>query len=231
MMIQTNYQKRKNLELFKDFENPLGLYLSQIQNYNPIYKRFFSLNETNYNSINLDNKYYLTSVAYDEKEKEYNCRVKNLINNKSKDSEVFFKMAPLLDPYKYLIGKYDVENPNLFHLPSISSTEEHPKIANENNSAYVDGFFVFLTSKLLHDYQFTHGLDFYGSFLAIKNNFKLNVFDDIEHLNNSEFFNKHKSVLFDIDEYEHLFKNNKCQIPINIDHNSTLKSQISLKSQ
>jgi hypothetical protein len=169
-------------------------------------------------------------VNYNEKEKEYNCRVKNLINNKSKDSEVFFKMAPLLDPYKYLIGKYDVENPNLFHLPSISSTEDHPKIDNHNNSAYVDGFFVFLTSKLLHDYQFTPGLDFYGSFLAIKNNFKLNVFDDIEHLNNSEFFNKHKSVLFDIDEYEHLFKNNKCQIPINIDHHSTLNSQISINS-
>ena len=87
-----------------------------------------------------------------------------------------------------------------------------------------------LTSKLLHDYHFTPGLDFYGSFLAIKNNFKLNVFDDIEHLNNSEFFNKHKGVLFDIDEYEHLFKNNKCQIPIHIDHKSTINSQMSINS-
>jgi hypothetical protein len=83
---------------------------------------------------------------------------------------------------------------------------------------------------LLHDHHFIHGLDFYGSFLAIKNNFKLNVFDDIEHLNNSDFFNKHKSILFDIEDYEHLFKNNNRQIPINIDHNSTLKSQISINS-
>jgi hypothetical protein len=235
MMIQTNYQKRKNHELFKCFENPSGLHLSQAQNYNPIYKRFFNLNETNYNNINLDNKLYITSVIYnanDADEKSYNCRVKNIINNKSKDCDVFFKMAPLLDPYKYLIGKYDIENRNLFNLPNISSTDEtvHPKIANQNNSAYVDGFFVFLTSKLLHDQHFIHGLDFYGSFLAIKNNFKLNVFDDIEHLNNSEFFNKHKSILFDIDDYEHLFKNNNRQIPINIDHNSTLKSQISINS-
>jgi hypothetical protein len=232
MMIQTNYQKRKNLELFKGFENPLGLHLSNVQNYNPIYKRFFSLNDTNYNNINLDNKFYITSVCYnadDENEKAYNCRVKNIVNNKSKDSAVFFKMAPLLDPYKYLIGKYDVENYNLFNLPNISSVV-HPKIANENNSAYVDGFFVFLTGKLLNDHHFIHGIDFYGSFLAIKNNFKINVFDDIEHLNNSAFFNKHKSVLFDIDDYEHLFKNNNYQIPINIDHNSTLNSQISLNS-
>ena len=232
MMIQCNYQKRKNLELFKGFENPLGLHLSHVQNYNPIYKRFFSLNDTNYNNINLDNKFYITSVSYnanDENEKSYNCRVKNIVNNKSKDSDVFFKMAPLLDPYKYLIGKYDVENDALFNLPDISSTV-HPKIANQHNSAYVDGFFVFLTSKLLHDHHFTHGLDFYGSFLAIKNNFKINVFDDIEHLNNSAFFNKHKSVLFDIADYEHLFKNNNYQIPINIDHNSTLNSQISINS-
>lgn len=232
MMIQTNYQKRKNLDLFKGFENPLGLHLSQVQNYNPIYKRFFSLNETNYNNINLDNKLYITSVCYnanDENDQAYNCRVKNIINNKSKDIDVFFKMAPLLDPYKYLIGKYDVENPNLFNLPNISSTV-HPKIENQNNSAYVDGFFVFLTSKLLNDQNFIHGLDFYGSFLAIKNNFKINVFDDIEHLNNSVFFNKHKSVLFDVDDYEHLFKNNNCQIPINIDHSTTLNSQISINS-
>jgi hypothetical protein len=89
---------------------------------------------------------------------------------------------------------------------------------------------VFLTSKLLHEHHFTHGIDFYGSFLAIKHNFKINVFDDIEHLNNSDFFNKHKSILFDIADYEHLFKNNKRQIPINIDHSSTLKSQISINS-
>ena len=232
MMIQTNYQKRKNIDLFKCFENPLGLHLSQVQNYNPIYKRFFSLNDTNYNNINLDNKLYITNVSYNannEDEEAYSCRVKNVINNKSKDCDVFFKMAPLLDPYKYLIGKYDVENQNLFNLPHISSVV-HPKIANQQNSAYVDGFFVFLTSKLLHDHNFIHGLDFYGSFLAIKNNFKLNVFDDIEHLNNSDFFNKHKNILFDIDDYEHLFKNNNRQIPINIDHNSTLKSQMSINS-
>ena len=232
MMIQTNYQKRKNTELFKCFENPSGLHLSQTQNYNPIYKRIFSLNDTNYNNINLDNKFYITSVCYDatnENEQAHNCRVKNIVNQKSKDSDVFFKMAPLLDPYKYLIGKYDIDNNNLFNLPNISSTD-HPKIANHNNSAYVDGFFVFLTSKLLHEHHFPHGIDFYGSFLAIKHNFKINVFDDIEHLNNSDFFNKHKSILFDIDDYEHLFKNNKLQIPINIDHSSTLKSQISINS-
>ena len=31
-------------------------------------------------------------------------------NNKIKEKEVFFKLAPLLDPYKYLVGKYDIND-------------------------------------------------------------------------------------------------------------------------
>jgi len=61
-MIEINYQKRKNTELFKTLEDSNLLFLSKTQNYIPIYKRFFSLNETNYNNINLNNKFYLSSV-------------------------------------------------------------------------------------------------------------------------------------------------------------------------
>ena len=57
-MINVNYQKRKNTELFKSLEDSNSLFLSDTQNYIPIYKRFFSLNETNYNSVNLNHKYF-----------------------------------------------------------------------------------------------------------------------------------------------------------------------------
>ena len=43
-MIKIDYQKRKNLELFKSLENPDTTFLSKPQNYIPIYKRFFELN-------------------------------------------------------------------------------------------------------------------------------------------------------------------------------------------
>ena len=36
--------------------------LYNIQNYIPIYSRFFDLNETNYNGIQLNQKYYLQNV-------------------------------------------------------------------------------------------------------------------------------------------------------------------------
>jgi hypothetical protein len=233
-MIEVNYQKRKNIELFKSLEDPESLFLSNAQNYIPIYTKFFSLNETNYNSINLNNKWYISSINSSTDDYNlYNCRVKNIVNNKTKDKNVFFKMAPLLDPYKYLIGKYNVLDEKLFNLPNLDSTEEtcHPKFIDINNSAYVDGLFLYLTSTLLHSHNFSHGVDYYGSFLGIKNDFVINVFDDIDYLNNSDFFNKNKNILFKIDDYEHLFQDeNQKLAPIKIQHNSSAKSQISIKS-
>jgi hypothetical protein len=229
-----NYQKRKNLELFKCLEKPETLFLSNAQNYIPIYNKFFTLNDSNYNSINLNNKWYISNVKEGEDDFHlFNCRLKNIHNNKVKDKDVFFKMAPLLDPFKYLIGKYNVNDEKLFALPKINSTEldSHSKFIDQNNSAYVDGMFVFLSSNLIHSHDFIHGVDYYGSFLGIKNNFILNVFDDIDYLNESDYFNKNKNVLFKIDDYDHLFQDENQKLkPITIQHNSSAKSQISIKS-
>ena len=61
-MFNVNYQKRKNLELFKSLENPKTMFLSNAQNYIPIYNKFFTLNDSNYNSINLNNKWFISNV-------------------------------------------------------------------------------------------------------------------------------------------------------------------------
>jgi hypothetical protein len=234
-MIDVNYQKRKNTEFFKSLENPKLLFLSNTQNYIPIYTRFFSLNDTNYNNINLNNKWFITNVNDRNKENEnlHYCQIKNVETNKTKNKEVFFKMAPLLDPYKYLIGKYDITNPNIFNLPSLTSdkTNTMEKILDVNNSSYTDGFFSFLSSNLIHKHGFLHGVDYYGSYLSIKNKFNINVFDDLEYLTNSIFFNKNKNILFTIDNYDHLFNDEKTKLnPIEIGNNCTLKSHESIKS-
>jgi hypothetical protein len=237
-MFTINYQKRKNTELFKRFEEPGTLFLSKTQNYIPIYTRFFNLNDTNYNSINLNNKWFISNIETEGKiennDNLFMCRIKNIDTNKVKDREVFFKMAPLLDPYKYMIGKYDLTNPKLFNLPKLMSSIEdcNPKFIDTNNSAYVDGLFLFLSSQLRHNFKFIHGVDYYGSFLAIKNDFKINVFDDIDYLNNSEFFNKNKNILFKIDEYEHLFQNEQTKLkPLTIGNNVSLKSVASFNNE
>ena len=247
-MMKVNYQKRKNLELFQSLEDSASLFLSKTQNYIPVYKRFFELNETNFNNINLNHKWFITSVDIGEEDEDeevedeeeeveaeinaadadadadaadessstfddfphiFNCRIKNIQTNKTKDKEVFFKMAPLLDPLKYLMGKYNnIAEKDLFALPSLHSTEIncHPKILDANNSAYVDGLFLFLSSNLIAAHNFSHGVEYYGSFLALKHNFMVNIFDDIEYLRNSDFFVKHKNgELFSVDDYSHLF--------------------------
>ena len=234
-MINVNYQKKKNIELFKSLEDSGSLFISNAQNYIPIYNKFFSLNETNFNGINLNNKWQISSVK--EKLEDdinlYDCRIKNITNNKVKDKDVFFKMAPLLDPYKYLIGKYNVTDERLFNLPKINSTNAEciEKVLDYNNAAYVDGTFLYLSSQLIHTFGFYHGVEYYGSFLGIKNNFTINVFDDIDYLNNSDFFNKNKNTLFKIDSYEHLFQNETEKLkPIKIDHNTSARSELSIQS-
>jgi hypothetical protein len=230
-----NYQKRKNTELFKSLETTDSLFLSNTQNYIPIYSRFFNLNETNYNGINLNHQLFISTVKgnHTENKNLFKCGAKNIDNNKVLERNVFFKIAPLLDPYKYLIGKYNHTDPELFNLPLLDSIEQkcNSKILDPNNSAYVDGFFSFLTSILVHKNRFLHGLDYYGSFLGIKNDYKLDVFDDIDYLNSSDFFNKNKNSLFTIDDYQHLFKDNETKlVPLNIDHSSSAKSALSIKS-
>jgi hypothetical protein len=235
-MITINYQKRKNIELFKNFEEPTSLFLSKAQNYIPIYTRFFNLNDNNYNSINLNNKWYISNIneQIENNDNLFMCRIKNIDTNKVKDRAIFFKMAPLLDPYKYMIGKYDISNTKLFNLPKLNSSVEdcNSKFIDINNSAYVDGLFLFLSSQLRNTYKFIHGVEYYGSFLGIKNEFKINVFDDIDYLNNSDFFNKNKNILFKIDDYEHLFQNEQTKLkPLTIGNNISLKSLKSVDNE
>jgi hypothetical protein len=234
-MMTIHYQKRKNQELFKQFEEPISLFLSKPQNYIPIYTRFFGLNETNYNGINFNNKWFLSRVEERIEEGNDNlfyCKVKNTDTNKVVSKEVFFKMAPLLDPYKYMIGKYDMTNPDLFTLPRLQSSLEtcNPKFLDPNNAAYVDGLFAFLSSLLQNTHKFVHSVAYYGSYLALKKEFKLNIYDDIDYLTSSDFFNKNKDTLFKVDNYDHLFQlslNPKLK-PLHIGDNVSLKSLGSL---
>lgn len=236
-MAQFTYQKRKNQELFKSLEEPTSLFLSKTQNYIPIYKQFFALNTTNYNNINLNHKWYLSSVKerLDDTVNLFDCRIKNIDSQKVKDKEIFFKMAPLLDPVRYLIGKYDCNDSKLFELPNIESTEmdTYPKMLDPNNAAYVDGFFVFISSNLIYSNNFINGVDYYGSFLAIKNDFKLNIFDDLEYLVGSDFFIKNKNVLFNVENYDHIMQDlmgPQKLTPLIIGNNVSAKSNISAKS-
>lgn len=196
-MMDFSYKKNDNKDLFKNFTQDRFLNLENPQNYIPLYSMFFTLNETNFNNINLYNNNYLSAVHSKLSNNIFNCSIIDKTNG-IKEKKVFFKYSPLLDPTKYIIGKYDLDD-KLLNLPKLNNVKSYPKTRDPNNSSYVDSFFTYLTSRLLNTFNFIHGVDFYGSYIAHKHNFQFNIADDIEYLNDSEFFHKNRGILFEVD--------------------------------
>lgn len=215
-----HYEKRKNNKFFENIQTNRKIEMSRMQNFIPIYSKFFSLNETNYNSINLNHELYVSKILNKEYEDDntFYCELKHILNPDFKvEQKTFIKMAPLLEPYKYLFGKYsDYDSSNLFNMPTIIQPNNvHSKISDENNSSYVDSFFCYLSSQLLNKHKILNCIDFYGSFLGLKKNYKINIIDDIEYLIESDYFNKNQNKLFQIEDYSHLIYKPKLE-PITI---------------
>ena len=201
------YKKVKNEHIFEYLEKS-ELSLHNLQNYIPIYNKFFNLNEDNYNNINLNQKYSINKIQSIINRNTISGFLSNTENNQEIEKQIFIKFSPLLDPLKYLTGKYDTNNEKIFALPGLNNNDDIiPKLYDINNSAYVDGFFTYLSSLLLNKFNFTNGLDYYGSYLGNKENFYYNIVDDIEYLNESSFFHENKNSLFKIENeyYNDLF--------------------------
>jgi hypothetical protein len=224
--MELNYRKNNNKELFETINKEEYLDLEAIQNYIPLYNQYFNLNNTNYNSINLNNKLKLDSILEKESYNKFLGTVIDSSNNKH-TTKIFVKFSPLIDPIKYMLGKYD-NSYNILELPKYSHGDEtescifdtnsedyrikYQKILDPNNSAYIDGFFSFLSSGLLNDHNFYNGINYYGGFLGIKNKYKLDVSEDIEYLAESDHFHNHRNSLFileDNDKVRFFFNNTK----------------------
>ena len=233
-MFQIYYQKKNNKDLFKGLEKRKELGLSKLQNYIPIYESFFTTTKKNFNTFNLNQKYHIERIIEPIKEdehqhlqnditkKKYLCQVVEYDKEGSPihkmNKNIFFKCCPLLDPLKYMIGKYD--DISLCELPTChtknkdtatTTTIIHDKITRTNNASYVDGFFTYLTSQLKNTHGFLHGLDFYGSFLGIQTPFKVDVIDDLDYLYESDFFRKNNGVLFDMDDHPYIKQMNNSE--------------------
>lgn len=171
-------------DLTNDY-NPFRI--NGIQTYNPLYAQFLSLNDLTNESVQLNHKYHIVDSQ----------TVKDISTGINHTKPVFIKYSPLLDPIRFMIGKYAPDGSAIYNLPQLNSVG-YPKLDDKNNAAYTDCFFYYLTSKVLHDYHFVHGTDFYGSFLGVQDKYKMNVADDIEYLNTSPYFNENLNKLFTI---------------------------------
>ena len=160
--------------------------ITQYQSYNPIYNMWFSLHENNFNSITLNNKYHMKTMD----------TVIDRLTDIEEKRDVFIKYSPLLDPLRYMGGKYETVRPIIHNLPTLENTDVCAKIKDKNNMAYVDCFFSYLSSQLLNKNDVIHGIDYFGSFLGIQEQFKMDITDDYEYLQSSSFFNNNVDKLF-----------------------------------
>ena len=173
-------------------------HIESIQSYNPIYKNWFSLDNSNFNRIALNHKFHMvdmnTVINYNDNDNDNDNDNENKIIN----TPVFIKYSPLLDPVKYMVGKYESHKDILTILPSLENNLTYSKIKDFNNMAYVDCFFSYLSSQLLTTHSFLNGIDFYGSFVGIQKKHKMDITDDYEYLQSSPFFIANNKILFNI---------------------------------
>uniref|UniRef100_A0A6C0JR64 Protein kinase domain-containing protein n=1 Tax=viral metagenome TaxID=1070528 RepID=A0A6C0JR64_9ZZZZ len=183
--LEKNYQQ--NPEDIDHEYNPF--HINNLQNYNPIYSLFFDLTEKSFNKIALNHKFHfinMNTVMHSETKEELN-------------QPVFIKYSPLIDPIRYMAGKYKDDMDKLQLLPNpFSNQDTFPKINYYNNTSYTDNFFSFLSSKILHQHNFTNGIDYYGSFLGVQKKFKTNISDDLDYLNSSDYFSEKVNKLFTV---------------------------------
>ena len=223
-----NYTKPKPIEVAtleeKDVAEDNDYYpfhIEHLQSYNPTYSLFFDLTEQNYNRIALNNRYHIRNttevIAADLTVEE---------------KPIFIKFSPLLDPLRYMIGKYEILQKDQNPLPKLETPEIETQISQKiyctNNASYVDCFFSYLTSQLLHTHGFIHGTDFYGSFLGIQEKYRINVIDDYDYLQGSVFFASKKGKLFEVDDalmnemFEYGSRKNKQKLQIQEDDDAQI---------
>jgi len=162
--------------------------IDKFQRYQPIYNNFFNISESTHNQIALNNKLHIQSIN----------SVLNLETNVREPRPIFIKYSPLLDPLRYLIGKYSASDETIRILPSPENKSSHPKLLDSNNASYTDSFFSFLTSKLLNEHGVSNCIDYYGSFLGVQDKFKMNIADDLDYLMGSTYFIDSKNKVYSI---------------------------------
>jgi len=126
------------------------------------------------------------------------------------ERDIFIKYSPLLDPSSYLLGKYDDFGYDAIRALPCESNDQIPfkKLYNIHNSSYVDSLFSCISSQLRYTHGFAHATEYYGSFLGIKKNFRLNIADDLEHLQSFPIFSERAGKTFSAENMECLLSTN-----------------------
>lgn len=217
-----SYKPGLDTNIYGEFQNEFEHY----QNYLPLYDNFFVLNNDNFDRVTINNNEYIKKIIKKKTNNIYECEVgslhSNSLNSLNNVQDIFFKFSPLIDPIMYMCNeikdnKDKSEDSDALSLPSFNTTYD------PNNVSFIDGFFYFLSSKLLETHNFINGNLFFGQHLTKKVRFITNISEDIDYLAENNHFNENKDEYEISDEfYECIetFVSNKNKRKLNIDKNS-----------
>jgi hypothetical protein len=209
-MFEFTYIKPNIQEVITDLEKD-QFKMTNSQLYTPINELFMKLNETNSLSTTPNFNLFVNSVKHidenDSNKVQLTCinNENNSGNNKASVVNVdgFIKFSPLLDPIRYLVGKYDISDNTLKNLPLYNVENSHAKLRETDNASYVDYFFSYLSSKMFHKHKFLNAIDCYGNILGLKKNFTMDVVDDLDYLMDNDYFIRNNHILYDMDNEFH----------------------------
>lgn len=127
-------------------------------------------------------------------------RTTTSVYDKSSDSVVdvpmmHVKFSPLLDPIRYVTGKYDLYNPEIRAI----ATDDMPnppfaKLGSQHNAAYVDSLFCYLSNQLVHKHGLVNGIRCYGVSSGVQAKYKMNIGNDLDFVEDSSYFRANLST-------------------------------------
>ena len=196
--------------LSKSASEVLGV--QSLQPYLPVYERFFNLDADSRLSTCIRSKFLVRELQGPEGDEDARtlcenlwCSEKEPWSGEQATKDVFYKTCPLVDPLDYVLGEVPATDAAL-ELPTGQPTPDAgsiPITESPHNRAYTDAFFVYLSSRLVNNYGFINGVQYYGAFTGIKEEFKFDFADDISEPWESDSFMEGIDNRFTLDA-EHL---------------------------
>lgn len=164
---------------------------SHVQSFQPIFNNLFRTprkrerhsNDSPLNRMVLNHPYHVVN----------DVTVTSVETGQPLHKKVYYKIAPLLSPISYLMGEYGDytrHKKSLITLPTAdNSSFSCSKLRSYHNAGYIDAFFSFLCGQLRHYHGVFSALEFYGTYSAIQEQFRMNVTTtDTDDLESSTFF-------------------------------------------
>jgi hypothetical protein len=192
--------------------NPFSI--DHIQYYNPIYSALFGDSKIQ-ELVDIHPDFAnMKSIPIGLTHQQYFVDLNHVYDVKTKQTisvPIHIKYSPLLDNCRYLSGVYDIQNIERYYPAKypIDNTLLDNKITQYHNMSYVDNLFCYMTNVLYEKHGFIHGIQYYGSCCGVQKVFKLNVYDDLDYLNDTSFFIKNINTLFTVAKPEYIKTNDK----------------------